>query len=61
MRINGNKKRQSVLQLFIDFNKAYDLFRRDILYNMCIVIKSGIPVKLVRLIEMCLNETYGRV
>ena len=29
------------------------------MYN--IVIKFGIPVKLVRLIKMCLNETYSRV
>jgi len=29
------------------------------LYN--ILIESGIQVKLVRLIKVCLNETYGRV
>jgi hypothetical protein len=29
------------------------------LYN--ILIEFGIPMKLVRLIEMCLNETYSRV
>ena len=29
------------------------------MYN--ILIESGIQVKLVRLIKVCLNETYGRV
>jgi hypothetical protein len=28
------------------------------LYN--IIIESGIPMKVVRLIKMCLNETYTR-
>jgi hypothetical protein len=28
-------------------------------YN--ILIEFGIPMKLVRLIKMCLNETYGKV
>jgi len=46
-------------QLFIDFKKAYDSVRREILYN--ILIEFGIPMKLVRLIKMCLTETYGRV
>jgi hypothetical protein len=55
VRINGNKIRQSVLQLFIGFKKDYNLFRRDILYNTCILIESGIPVNLVS------NETYSRV
>ena len=45
--------------LFIDFKKAYDSVRRDALYN--ILIEFGIPMKLVRLIKMCLNETNSRV
>jgi hypothetical protein len=49
----------TVHQLFIDFKKAYDSIRREALYN--ILIESGIPRKLVRLIKMCLNETYSRV
>ena len=49
----------SVYQLFIDFEKAYDSVRREILYN--IFIESGVPRKLVRLIKMCLTETYSRV
>jgi sorting nexin-29 len=41
-----------VYQLFIGFKKAYDSVRRDVLYN--ILIESGIPMKLVRLIKMFL-------
>ena len=46
-------------QLFIDFKKAYDSVRREALYN--ILIEFGIPKELVRLIKMCLTETYSRV
>jgi hypothetical protein len=49
----------TVHQLSIDFKKAYDLVRRDVLYN--ILIEFGIPKKLVGLIQMCLNETYSTV
>ena len=45
--------------LFIDCKKAYDSVRLEVLYN--ILIEFGIPMKLVRLIKMCLNETYCRV
>jgi len=40
---------EAVLQLFIDFKKAYDLVRREVLYN--ILIEFGIPMKLVRVIK----------
>jgi sorting nexin-29 len=50
---------EAVHQLFIDFRKAYDSVRRDVLYN--ILIEFGIPMELVRLVKMCLNETYSRV
>jgi hypothetical protein len=47
------------ISLFIDFKKAYDSVRREVLYN--ILNEFGIPRKLVRLIKMCLNETYGKI
>jgi hypothetical protein len=49
----------TVHQLFIDFKKAYDSVKREVLYN--ILLGFGIPKKLVRLIKMCLNETYSKV
>jgi len=48
-----------VNQLFIDFKKAYDSVRREVLYK--ILFEFGIPRKLVRLIKMSLTETYSRV
>jgi len=50
---------EEVNQLFIDFKKPYDSVRREVLYN--ILIEFGIPMKLLRLIKMCLNETCSRV
>ena len=46
-------------QLIIDFKRAYYSVRMKVLYN--ILIEFGIPMKLVRLIEICLTETYNRV
>jgi len=48
-----------VHQLFIDFKKAYNAVRREVLYN--ILTEFGIPMKLVRLIKMCLTDMYSRV
>ena len=45
---------EAVHQLYIDFKKAYDSVRREVLYN--ILIKFDIPMKLVRLIKIYLNE-----
>jgi hypothetical protein len=42
----------TVHQLFIDFKKACDPVKREVLYN--ILLEFGIPKKLVRLIKMCL-------
>ena len=42
-------------KLFIGFKMACDSVRREVLYN--ILIEHGIPMKLLRLIKMCLNET----
>ena len=41
------------------FNTAYASLRREVLNN--ILFEFGIPMKLVRLTKMCLNETYSRV
>jgi len=50
---------EPVHQLFIDFKKAYDSVKREVLYK--ILIEFGIPRKLVRLIKMSLTEIYSRV
>jgi hypothetical protein len=42
---------ETVEQLFIQFKKAYDSVRREVLYN--ILLESGVPMKLARLIKMC--------
>jgi hypothetical protein len=49
----------TVHQLFIDFKKAYDTVKGEVLYS--ILLEFGRPKKLVRPIEMCLNETYSKV
>ena len=46
-------------QPFIGFKKAYGSVRREVLHIT--LIAFGIPMKLVRLIKMCLTETYSRV
>ena len=46
-------------KLCIDFKRAYDSVRSEVLYN--ILIELGIPMKLKRLIKICRNETYSRV
>jgi hypothetical protein len=48
-----------VHQLFVDFKKPYDSVRRQVICN--ILVEFGIPMKIVRLIEMGLTETYSRV
>ena len=53
------ERNKAVHQLFIDFKKAYNSVRREVLYN--ILIEFGIPKKLVRVVKMCLTETYSRV
>jgi sorting nexin-29 len=45
-----------IYQLFIDFKKAYDSVRRVVLYM--ILTEFGIPMRLVRLIKLCLNDVY---
>ena len=50
----GGEYNEAVHQLFADFKIAYDSARREVLYN--ILIEFGIPMKLVRLIKMCLKH-----
>jgi len=50
---------RSSASALIDFKKAYDSIRMEVLYN--ILIEFAIPLKLVRLIKMCLTESYSRV
>jgi hypothetical protein len=49
----------TVHQLFIDFGKVYYSIRKEILY--IILTEVDIPMKLVRIIKMCLKETYSEV
>jgi hypothetical protein len=50
---------KTVHQLFIEFKRVYDSVRREVFYS--ILIEFGVPMKLVRLIKMCLNETYSKI
>jgi len=50
---------EAVHQVFIDFKKAYGSAGREGLYN--ILIEFGFPIKLLRLIKLCLREMYSRV
>ena len=50
---------KDVCQLFIDFEEAYDSIKRESLYD--ILIKFGVPQKLVRLIKICLDGTQSKV
>ena len=45
---------ETVYQIFLDFKKANDSIQREVLYN--ILTEFLVPMKLVRLIKMCLNK-----
>jgi len=47
------------ISYFINFKKAFDSVMREVLCN--VLIEFDIPMKLVRLIKVCLNETCSRV
>jgi hypothetical protein len=47
---------RQILEKKWEYNEAV---RRKALYN--ILIEFGIPIKLIRLIKMCLNKTCSRV
>jgi hypothetical protein len=50
---------ETARQQFADFIKAYGTVRREVLYN--ILIEFKVLMKLDRLINMCLNESYSKV
>jgi hypothetical protein len=50
---------ETVHQLFMDFKKAHDSVMKEILYST--LTEFGVPLKLVRLIKMCLCELYSKV
>ena len=45
---------EAMHELFMDLKKAYDSFKSEVLYN--ILIEFCIPMKLVRLIKVCLKR-----
>jgi hypothetical protein len=47
-----------VHQLSIHFKKACDSVRNEVAYND--PIKPVVPLKLIRFIKMCFNETYNK-
>jgi hypothetical protein len=48
---------ETVHELFTDFKKAYDSVRRKVVYK--ILIQFEVPMKIIRLIKIRLNETYS--
>jgi hypothetical protein len=50
---------ETVHQLFIDLKQTCDSLMREVLCT--ILIEFKVPMKLFRLIKMCLNETYSKV
>ena len=53
------KYNEAVHELFINLKKPSDSVRREVLYDN--TIEFGIPVKLVGLSEMCINDSFSRV
>ena len=58
LRKNWNTKKHCINSLYTS-RKLMISVTRDVLYN--ILIEFGIPMNLVRLIKMSLNETFSRV
>ena len=55
LRRNGNTMKQCIS--YLQTKRTCDLVRWEVLNN--IRIEFGIPMELLRLIKMCLNETYS--
>jgi len=53
------EQNKAMHQLFIDVKSTYDSGRRETSDN--ILVEFGVPMGEVRLIKMCLNDTYSRV
>jgi hypothetical protein len=52
---------ERVRQLFVDFKKAYDSVRREVLYSILIDFGEHLNLLVVGLIKTCLNEKYTKV
>ena len=50
---------KDIYQLFIDFEKAYDSIQIESLLD--ILIRFGVPKRLVRIIKTCLDGTQSKV
>jgi hypothetical protein len=50
---------ETVYQLFIDFKKAYNSVKWEVLYRT--FIQFGAPIKIFKLVKMCLNEMFSKV
>ena len=53
------RKNWSTIRQCFSYLQTSRKLRKEVLYN--ILTEFGIPVKLVTLIKLCLNETYSRV
>jgi hypothetical protein len=51
---------ETVHHVFIDFDKAFDSVRRDVMYSI-LHIEYGLPIELVTLIKIFCNKTYSKV
>jgi hypothetical protein len=50
---------ETVYQLFIELKNSYYSGRMEVLHS--ILTEFGVPMKLARMIKMCLSETYSEV
>jgi hypothetical protein len=55
----GESMGMRIHQLFMDFEKAFDLVKKQVLYN--IHTDCNIPMKLFRVIKTCLSENHSKI